>query len=234
MADYKTHFAGGVTAGVVAALTTAALGWIDINQIPLVAATGMIGGLAPDIDSDSSRAQQILFNVGMLVVPSAIVWRILPWLPPEPQYAIGAWIALALARFPVQWFFRWYSVHRGMCHSVPAGLAFALVCFLFGGHGDDAFGQQVANGFAGGIGYFVHIALDELWSVDFDGRHIHVKKSLGTAYKMWGHDMLPNLSTYAAFALVLVLAWQSAPVSSWSELVDTLRPSEAVLSAIRL
>lgn len=233
MADYKTHFIGGVAAGVVTALTSAACGWIDFNQIPLVAMTGMVGGIAPDIDSDSSRAQQILFNIGMLVVPSAIVFRILPWLP-GPEYALGAWILLALMRFPVQWFFQKFTVHRGMCHSIPAGVIFALLCFMFGGRGEeDAFTRQVANGLAGGIGYFTHIALDELWSVDFDGRKIYVKKSLGTAYKLWGNDVLPNLSTYGLLLVVSFVVWSSAPVSSWTELVQALRPSEALLSAIR-
>lgn len=232
MADYKTHFIGGVAAGVVTALASAAAGWIDYSQIPLVAATGMIGGIAPDVDSDSSRAQQILFNLGMLVVPSAVVFRIFPWLP-GPEYALGAWIVLALLRFPAQWFFQRFTVHRGMCHSIPAGVIFALLCFVFAGGGEDALTQQVASGLAGGIGFFTHIALDELWSVDFDGRKIVVKKSLGTAYKLWGNDVLPNVSTWGLLAAVCFIAWQSAPVSSLTELVEALRPSEALMSAVR-
>lgn len=230
MADYKTHFAGGATAGVIAALTSAAFGWIDYSQVPLVAATGMIGGIAPDVDSDSSRAQSLLFNVGMLVVPSVVVWRIQPWLP-GPEYALGAWVLLALARFPVQWLFRWYSVHRGMCHSVPAGLAFALGCFLFAGRGD--FSAQVAIAVAGGAGFFVHLFMDEAWSVDFDGRKIQVKKSLGTAYKLFSDDWLPSMGTWVAFAAVLGFALYTAPVSSWQEALAALQPDQQLLSALR-
>jgi membrane-bound metal-dependent hydrolase YbcI (DUF457 family) len=231
MADFKTHFAGGTAVGVAAALTSAACGWIDYNQIPFVAMTGIIGGIAPDIDSDSGRAQGILFNLGMLIVPSAIVWRIQPWLP-GPEYALAAWVVLALLRFPVQWFFRWYTVHRGMWHSTPAGLAFATVCFLLGGHGQEDLGNMVAHGLAGGLGYFIHVTLDELWSVDFDGRLIRVKKSLGTAYKLVGSDALPNLATWGAVLALVLVAWQTAPVSSFQEALGILRPSDALLSML--
>ena len=202
MADYKTHLTGGVVAGVVVALGAAWFELVGWGRVPFVALAGVVGGIAPDVDSDSGRPQRILFNYGMVVVPSAILWRVLPMIGEDPKIGVVVWIAIALMRFPAQWLFAKYTVHRGMFHSVPAGIAFGCLCFLVADWKYEQPGPLIAMGLAGGIGYFVHLALDEMWSVDFEGRKIRVKKSLGTALKFLGSRPLYNV---IAWALVAVL-----------------------------
>lgn len=204
MADFRTHLIGGAVAGVTIALAAAALELIGWGRFPFVALAGITGGIAPDIDSDTGRPQNILFGAGMLLVPTAIVWRIEP-LREQPHWGALAWIGLALMRYPMQWAFARYTVHRGMFHSIPAILVFAFWCFLLNGRRIDDVSVQISMGLAGGVGYLVHLVLDELWSVDFNGRKINkirLKKSLGTALKPWGRVWWHNV---LAWGLVLVL-----------------------------
>lgn len=210
MADFRTHLIGGALAGVAIAMTAAGLQWISWGRVPLVVLAGTTGGIAPDIDSDTGRPQGILFGAGMVLVPSAIVWRI-ELFREQPGYGIIAWLLLAAMRFPVEWWFREYTVHRGMFHSIPAMLVFGFWCFLLNGRRIDDVSVQVAMGLAGGVGYFVHLVLDELWSVDFNGRKINkikIKKSLGTALKPWGKNLYHNLFSWALALVLGALVWK--------------------------
>ncbi len=119
-----------------------------------------------------------------------------------------SWIALALLRFPVEWLFARYTVHRGMFHSTPVALIFGCMCFLLADWRHSQLSCQVAMGLAGAVGYFTHLALDELWSVDFNGNKIRVKKSLGTALKLIGPVHAHNTATWGVLALLLGLVWR--------------------------
>lgn len=207
MADYKTHLQGGVAAGLTVALACAWFELVPLIRIPFVALTGVIGGIAPDIDSSSSRPRRILFNFGNVIIPSVILWRI-PALRSDPQIGVICWVLLALMRYPMEWLFARYTVHRGMFHSTPVAIGFGCLCFLLADWRTDRLSYQVALGLSGGIGYFTHLILDELWAVDFEGRKIRVKKSLGTALKLVGPIPLHNTATWGALALLLGLVWR--------------------------
>jgi hypothetical protein len=61
---------------------------------------------------------------------------------------------------------------------------------------------------AGGVtlGYFSHLLLDEIWSIDFRRGFPKFKKSFGTALKFWGKSTYANLSTYGKLAALAVVA----------------------------
>ena len=89
-----------------------------------------------------------------------------------------------------------------MFHSAPAALIFGSICFLLVAGRLGSLWLELATGLAGTVGYLVHLVLDELWSVDFDGRRIRVKRSLGTALKLMGATPHHNLFTWGlAFGL---------------------------------
>ena len=50
------------------------------------------------------------------------------------------------------------------------------------------------------IGAFSHLVLDEIYSVDFSGNQIRVKRSFGTALKLWDRKS-PYTSTLAFVAM---------------------------------
>ena len=82
----------------------------------------------------------------------------------------------------------------------------------------------------GGRTWVSHLALDELYSVDFRGRRL--KRSSGTALKFWGKKAWPNYTTYGKLAFLVLLIFSDGPLMNhyghepldipWSAWVDDL------------
>jgi hypothetical protein len=105
-----------------------------------------------------------------------------------------------MVRFGVTRLIRKYTVHRGMFHSIPAGLVFAGVAFLVCGSSP----IEIRCYKAGGVlaGFMSHLLLDEIYAVQWKGGRWRFKKSFGTALKLWGDDGWANFSTYAKLVIV--------------------------------
>ena len=208
MADFRTHLIGGAAAGGAAAAAAGFFGWTELWRLPLVALVGAIGGLAPDVDHDSSRPAKLLFRLAALAVPTALVWRV-PALHVIEERAVLSWLVLAvLVRWPASWVFRRLTVHRGIFHSLPAVGIFGASCFLLAGRRGQDVAHQIAFGLAGGLGYLVHLSLDELWSVDFDGVRLRAKRSMGTALSLGGGGPATTAAAYGLLAVLGALVWQ--------------------------
>ena len=92
-------------------------------------------------------------------------------------------------------FFNKLTVHRGMFHSIPAGFvfwfSFSLLfyyVFKFNYLVSWYFGMFVF------LGFFTHLVLDEIYSVDLSGNRI--KKSFGSALKLWNKDIKSVITFY--------------------------------------
>jgi hypothetical protein len=98
---------------------------------------------------------------------------------------------------------RKYTVHRGMFHSIPALLVFAGLAFLACGTAELPIRCYKAGGVA--AGFMSHLVLDEIYAVEWKGGRWRLKKSFGTAIKLWGDDPWANFSTYAKLVIVAML-----------------------------
>jgi hypothetical protein len=88
-----------------------------------------------------------------------------------------------------------------MFHSLPAALIFGQLTFLLAS-GDDV---RLRVYKAGGVflGYLSHLLLDEVYSVEWKRGWVRIKKSFGTAVKMYsGKSMWANFSTYIKLGLL--------------------------------
>jgi len=103
-------------------------------------------------------------------------------------------------RFGVTKLIRKYTVHRGMFHSFPTLFIFAGLAFLITGASPIDVRCYKAGGVAGG--FLSHLVLDEIYAVEWKGGRWRLKKSFGTAMKMWGDDHWSNFTTYAKLAVV--------------------------------
>lgn len=208
MADFQTHLIGGAVAGAAVAVAGTALGVIAWPLAPLIALTGLVGGLAPDIDSDHGRPIAILFRVAAVTAPLAVVYRV-PALSEPWWVGAGVWAGLALiVRYPASWIFARLTVHRGIFHSLPAAVIFGALVALFAARHEARPRLQLLMGAAGVVGYLTHLLLDELWSVDFNGRRLRVKRSFGTAMRVWGLNWWTSVCAYAAAVGLAWLVWQ--------------------------
>ncbi len=183
MANFTTHIAvGTVVSGALATLTLAADVVAPENLIAVTMA-GVLGSVLPDIDLKDSRASRAMFSGLGIFFSFAVLFSF------AMKFSIAElWIlwlgTLVLVRYGLHAAFHNLSVHRGIWHSLLAGVFSAgatavLFYYVLGRHEGVAW---LAGGFLL-VGYIVHLVLDEIYSVDvMDTR---VKASFGTALKLF-------------------------------------------------
>lgn len=227
VADFKTHIAtsSAVGLGYGALIHTE---W----QIPLTTSiiSGALCGLAgmlPDMDSDTGNAQREIMTFTAAIMPMLMIERFaLVGLTPE-QMAIATACVYIIVRFGFGEILRRYTVHRGMFHSIPAaviaGLVTSIVCSC------DIFVLKLVKAVAVSLGYLVHLILDEVWSVD--ARRVRLKKSFGTALKMFSPRWFPNVFTYGLLLFVGVLAYEDTVymLNAHDHIAETQQGSEPEL-----
>lgn len=131
MANYATHIAvGTVVSGALATLTVGA-NVIGPESIMAVTLAGVAGSVLPDIDLRDSRASTILFS-GIAVFTSFCVL----FLNADRYSVAELWIlwlgSLVFVRYGLHAVFYRISVHRGIWHSLLAGIFWAgLTALLF-------------------------------------------------------------------------------------------------------
>lgn len=208
MASYHTHLLGGLATGTLAALIGVVDGHLLPPELGLLVVVGTLGGIAPDVDSDSGHPVRVLFTTGAVALPLAALWRV-SWLSETlPRAALAALAIAVFVYWPLKWAFMKLTVHRGAWHSLPAALIFGGGAFLITGRRVDDLDLQLSVGLTAGAGYLSHLILDELYAVDFNGVAFRPKASLGTALKPKGPTLLTTVLLYALVLVVGVLVWQ--------------------------
>jgi len=194
MANFQTHFNVAAFTSALGAGTIFYSGLVDKPEATMLFAGGIIGGILPDIDSDNSTPTRIMQYIFANLISFFILFNYIGVVP------IGNLILIWISSFAVTMgFFHLFNKitsHRGMFHSIPAGLIFwfgfsLLFYYLF--HYSALiswyFGMFVF------LGYITHLTLDEIYSVDLAGGKI--KKSFGTALKLWSKDMKSTILFYS-------------------------------------
>jgi hypothetical protein len=166
----------------------------DWGHCVLGASLTTVGGLLPDLDSDSGVPVRELF--GMASALAAVML-----LKPIHDAGLNIHQALAVAigaylfiRYVVSSVFRRMTVHRGMFHSVPAILIAGLVVYL----AYPTFDLWVKLYMSGAVmvGYLSHLVLDEAYSVDFNGVRVRLNQFAGTALKFGSSSWVATLACY--------------------------------------
>ena len=181
--------------------------------IPILAGAGTLGAILPDIDSDSGRPLRIIFPACAALLPPLFLWR-LPLLHESTLHALGAWAALSWLIFrPARWLISHLSRHRGAFHSIPAALCFGALLFIIASA--EALSREISLALAlcGAGGYLVHLLLDELYAIDFNGARL--KRSFGSALCVrsggWG-DLFLLFATPLLCGVAFCL-WEGAEFS---------------------
>lgn len=210
MAGFKTHIGTSTVIGI--GYTAGAYGLYHLPLPTCVLAGGLcsVSGMLPDLDSGPGRPLRESMAFAAAVVPMAMVDRFKGMGMSLESIILAGGAIYLLIRFGMAALLRHYTVHRGMFHSLPAAAIAAEAAFLVFGSQQIDLRYFVAGGVL--LGFMTHLILDELWSIDFAGGRFRLKSSSGTAIKLWGHSMGPNLLTYA---LVLALTYTALNDGSW-------------------
>ena len=190
MADFKTHITTASIGSAMLATALVAGGGLSASQGALLWLVGSGAGILPDIDSDSSRSIRYIFT--LLGAACAIS---LLFLLPRTLSVYWLWGALALAyasvRYGAMELFARFSVHRGIWHSLLAGV---FCCFLAVWLSYEVFGHSARFSWLIGtftaFGFLIHLLLDELYAVDLEG--FELKASFGSAIKLLSLNSWPG------------------------------------------
>lgn len=209
MADFKTHLLGAALVSGVAAAGFAMTRGVTHQEGLTYFSLGVVGGLLPDIDSENSVPIRIAHRLVSTLV--ALV-AVLSW---ADRYSLLELILLglgcyALVRYGVFSVFSRLTVHRGLVHSVPTALLSMVLTasVMVGVFGTDPLHAWLCGGFLT-LGFFVHLALDEMYSIDLLGRRF--KRSFGTAIKVGDFSDRQGLAYTAMLYGLLVLAFMFSP-----------------------
>ena len=134
MADFKTHWRVGLVTSTVGAMSTTWWGLVAPKLLPLLVLVGWIGSIIPDIDSDTSKPRRFIFRGLGIIVPPVLIYR-LSWIHESSERVVLFWAGCALfVLYPLKYFFKKYTRHRGAYHSIPAALIYGCLCATLANH----------------------------------------------------------------------------------------------------
>jgi hypothetical protein len=205
MASYRGHlaFAGALGAGYGAA------GWwgwgLDWGPVGLAAGLTTVGGLLPDLDSDSGVPVRELFGAAATAAPLLLYDRLqIEGVTVERTLVLMAGVYL-FVRYVLAHVFKRWTVHRGMFHSLPALFIAGLAVYLLCRNPDVRLRAYLAGGVM--LGFLSHLALDELYSVDFNGVRLRLNKYAGSALKLTSPSFPATAVAYLILAALAYQAW---------------------------
>lgn len=202
MAGFKTHITTSSLFGVGYTGVGIYLG-LPIESSLIAGGLCGIGGMLPDIDSDTGVPLRESMGFLAAIVPILMLDRFRELGLNYEQMVLVCGAMYLFVRFGVARLLSRYTVHRGMFHSLPAALTFAGVAFLVSGCTDLQLRYFKAAGVF--LGVMSHLMLDELYSVEWKGGRWRFKKSFGTAMKLWGKNRWANISTYGKLIIVILM-----------------------------
>lgn len=205
MADFRTHIAWSTVFGIGYGVYGH---WQGAPLETCVLAGGLcsVAGMLPDLDSDSGRPAREMFPFVAALVPGLLNDRFKQWELSNTWIAVATGAIYLGIRFGVGGLFKRFTVHRGMWHSVPACLIAGLLTFL-ASCSQQALMLRIYLAVAVMLGFTVHLALDELWSVNLSTSKIGLKSSWGSALKFFDDKLGPNLMTYGLLLLCCAAAY---------------------------
>ncbi len=210
MAAFRTHVSTGLAVGYVAGAVVGFNRGVSLEATPvLMCIAAFIGSFLPDVDSDSGKPFDIVFNLFAFAGGCVAFWfclqqqtlsaLLLFLIPPVVVFGI---------RYGIGDLFKRFTRHRGIFHSIPAALIAALSVlallkiFLL------PYRDMMAMSMSVGLGYFSHLLLDEIYStINFEGKRFSPKKSLGTALALTAPSKLVTLAAYLLLIALILYNW---------------------------
>ena len=211
MADFNTHLIGAAAVSGLAATVLVMTGQFPHQAVIGYFVLGVIGGLLPDLDSPTSIPIRIVLATLAVVAGFLVVFTF------GTRYSLVELVILWLGcflfiRYGLLDLFDRATVHRGLIHSIPAGIGFGLITILIAFH---VFTASATHAWLCGtfitLGFIVHLLLDEFYSVDLSGKKL-LKSSFGTAFSLGSlNQPVGTAALYLAVIALFVLCPSPRP-----------------------
>ncbi|HLJ11084.1 MAG TPA: metal-dependent hydrolase [Planctomycetaceae bacterium] len=208
MANYQTHLAVSGIMGVAYGTAASALCAFSPVHGALACCLTCLAGMLPDLDSETGRPVREVFGALAAATPFLMSNRLEAWAGGRDGAVLLALAIYVAIRYGGANLLALLAVHRGMFHSIPAMLIAAELAFLACKFDSLRVRLLLAGGVA--VGFASHLALDELYSVKWDGALVALKSSAGSAVKFLSKNWSANIVAYGLLASL-----------SYAVLVDT-------------
>lgn len=202
MADFKTHITVSTGVGIAYGLLGYSQFQLPVGTCVIAGGLCSVSGMLPDLDSDSGIPIRETKAFTSAVIPMLMIERFERMGMSHASMALVGGAIYFLLRFVVWNLFKRYTKHRGMWHSIPAAMIAGLLAFLVCSSQDVSI--RMFRAWAVFLGFMSHLVMDELYSVDLNGRTL--KRSFGTAMKFFGNNAWANVFTYLKLGLFGMLA----------------------------
>jgi hypothetical protein len=218
MANYKQHLSGGIILGTVCMLLAIfSLSFTIVNGFTVFVLV-TLGSLLPDIDCDTSKPVQLLFEILGILIPIIILKKYFSNEVNVENIIFLLVTGYIFVRFGASVFFKKLTVHRGIIHSIPAAvIAGGTVFFLFY---NSTFYCRFVYTLSCAGGFLLHLIMDEIWSVDL--ANVRIKNSFGTALSLKSDSRGTTLIAYLVIILMATYTWLNVPIpENFAEKQDT-------------
>ncbi len=208
MASYRGHLAfAGALGAAYGSLSLFKWGY-DWGPALVAAGLTTLGGLLPDLDSDSGVPVRELFGISAAVVPFLLFRPVYETYGSTEQTLVILAVFYLFIRYVLSGVFKHWTVHRGMFHSVPALLIAGLATYLI--YPSDSTHLRAFLAGAVMLGFLSHLVLDEMYSVDFMGARLHLNKYAGSAVKFVSRSWSATLTAYLLLGWLAWRVWLDA------------------------
>jgi hypothetical protein len=217
------NFRGHITTSSLLGVGVGAFGYwyLQYDWGPACLAGGLtaIGGMLPDLDSDSGIPVRELFGLAGVFIPLLLYHRLQSYGLSAEQMLVVLAAMYLVVRYGIAEIFRRITVHRGMFHSVPAMLIAGLAVFVMyrlpdHASADEELRKRLYLSAGVMIGFLSHLVLDEIFAVDLNGLVPKLNQFAGSALKLKSDSWSATLATYAILCVLGYLAWVSTGTAS--------------------
>ncbi len=203
MAGFRMHITVSTTIGVLYGGAAVEPCGFSSEAGILAAGVTAVGGMLPDLDSDSGIPVRETFGLLAAVGPLMLVPRMMHAGLSRETILATILFGYLFIRYVVANVFRQLTVHRGMYHSIPAMLIAGLCVYL--AYPDRGVRLLLAIGVM--VGFLSHLILDEVYSVDWRGLKPKLKSSAGSAIKFASPSLPATTVCYLILGGLLYLTY---------------------------
>jgi membrane-bound metal-dependent hydrolase YbcI (DUF457 family) len=211
VADFKTHISTSTVVGIAYGYWGVTTQSMSLENGILAGGLCSVSGMLPDLDSDTGIPLREISLFGAAVVPIMMLNRFRDYNLSHESMALAAMLIYVAIRFGALEFFRRFTVHRGMWHSLPAAASAGLIAYLVMPTASNA--ERAYKATAVVLGFLVHLALDEIWAIEWGTLKVRAKKSFGTAMKFFGNDPIANVFVYGMLFGLCYTAWSDSAIA---------------------
>jgi len=195
MASYRGHLAFSSSLAFIYGGLGHRVLELDLATSALGVAACTVGGLVPDLDSDSGVPIREMFQLAAVVVPLMLVCRLSDSNLSMEEILVFMGLIYCGIRYGLSRIVKRLSVHRGMFHSIPTLFITGFIVYLGFHHPSVLTRSFLAVGAM--VGCLSHLVLDEIYSVNFSGIMITFNAFAGSALKFKSKSWKATLSCYA-------------------------------------